>query len=208
MEYDAPELKFADISGTILLPIQALGSGTAGEALQPSLEVLNAVVEGTDAINRIGRKISMKSIQGRYIFTLQGATTGTQPAGIEGGLVRLLIVYDRSTNGSLPSSTDILQGAFQLSAVAPLNLNNRERFVVLIDEYLNLDPQNKQAGIIEFYRQLPRDVQDVIYNGGNAGTAADIQTGGIYSLWTTTIQATAGTNLGGTAYNRIRYLDE
>lgn len=201
-----PELKYIDQVGSSSTAIVAVGAGTGGIAGTAQLELLNGLTQGTDSITRIGRKICMKSIQGRWTFTLQNTAAGVFPAGLVGGQVRLLIVYDKQANGAAPAATDILQGTGIIQA--PLNLNNRERFIVLVDKFITLDPNDMQSGMIRFYKKLPRDARDVIFNAGNAGTIGDIQTGSVYALWQCSAQATAGTTLSGALYNRIRFLDD
>lgn len=203
-----PEVKYLDIKGAIQYSDTAVGANTAGSSSLPVLELLNGCVQGTDSTTRIGRKICMKSIQGRWTFTLQTAAAGTQAAGVVAGQARLLIVYDKQANGAAPIATDILQDGTTSSLQSPLNLNNRERFIVLIDKFINLDPQGPACQTIKFYKKLPKRAQDVIFNGGNAGTIGDIQTGSVYALFVTNVQATASAALNGWSYNRIRFIDD
>lgn len=204
-----PELKYIDVGGVPgVMNISAVGASSGGEAGTASLELLNGLTQGTDSTTRIGRKVCMRSIQGRWTFTLQNTAGGVFPAGVVGGQVRLLIVYDKQSNGVAPVATDILQGGATTQLVSPINLNNRERFVVLIDKFVTLDPNNMQSATIKFYKKMPRKAEDVIFNAGNAGTVGDIQTGSVYALWCTTVQATAGTTLCIFPWNRIRFIDD
>lgn len=81
----------------------------------------NIVRVGTGSSNRIGREIHMKSV--RLRFQSDAASVA----------VRCLLVYDKAgNNGSaaVPAITDILQAdAFTSHS----NLNNKDRFVTLID---------------------------------------------------------------------------
>jgi len=202
-----PERKYIDASYTGL-PLQgiAIAAASGGDSGTPSAPLLlNGLAQGTDSTTRIGRKISMKSIQGHYVFTSQLQASGLLPAGVLGGWVRLLIVYDMQTNGATPTVADILQNATSNALTSPLNLNNRERFKVLVNKYRCIDPSNSQSAMIRFYKRLNHDV---IFNAGNAGTVADIQTGGIFFVLATTLTATAAPLTDGNAYVRIRFLDD
>lgn len=93
---------------------------------------LNLLTVGSSAWNRIGRKISMKSlyIQGNFQTT---ATTTTQPQ-----FARMIVVYDKQPNGALPAIADLLRdqanSATDSNVTSPqsgLNLNNRERFEII-----------------------------------------------------------------------------
>ena len=51
---------------------------------------------------------------------------------------RLLVVYDRQTNGALPAASDILKdydqsGSSSIGVFSGINPDNRERFVILAD---------------------------------------------------------------------------
>lgn len=105
----------------------------------PSFTLLNPVTEGTDFTNRIARKMYMKSIEiTAYIEWLRDSAQIT--------FGRLVIVYDRQSNGATPQWADIFTDTTGSSTVmAPINLNNRQRFTVVRDCRLILPLINTQA---------------------------------------------------------------
>ena len=107
------ELKTIDVA-----PTQAEATTTA------AITLLNGVATGTDYTARIGRKIRMKSLYMRIqISPVDQVTSDT--------FVRLLIVYDMQSNGTAPAITDVLNTG---STVDHFNLNNRDRFKILMDK--------------------------------------------------------------------------
>lgn len=88
--------------------------------------LLQNVPAGTDVNERVGRKITNKSI----LFRIQAYTEST---ALSGAAVRIMLIYDSQTNSAGVNVTDVLQFAQPLS---PMNLNNRDRFKVLKDRYI------------------------------------------------------------------------
>lgn len=207
-----PERKFIDSNGSCSPATLAIGASSAGDSGTPtnpnSYFLINGISQGTDATTRIGRKIKMKSLQIRWTVSTQLPATGLNPAGLVAGDVRVLVVYDRQCNGVLPAVTDILQSGTVSCVTSPMNLNNRERFIVLVDKFFHLDPQGPGSHVFRCYRKIPASAQDVIFNAGNAGTIADIVTGAVIVVTATTVQATVAGAIDGNMYTRIRFLDD
>lgn len=147
----------------------------------------------------------MKSILYRATVSLATTAAGTVPAGAVGGQVRIICVYDSQANGAAPVATDVLANNTIDSVVTPMNLNNRERFKIIFDKYLTIDPQGPQSATLKVYKKFSLPV---IFNSGNAGTIADIQTGSIYVFGATTVQATGAGFVNVNHYARIRFLDD
>jgi len=108
-------------------------TAVAGSA---KLVLLNATTEGASFYNRIARRIRMKSITIIWRCSFGDATL-SQPV-----MHRILVVYDRQSNGVVPVLSDILQpysqldsggGAVATQAYSGLNMNNRDRYLVLKD---------------------------------------------------------------------------
>jgi len=106
--------------------------------------LLNDIGNGSAFYQRVGRKISMKSLELCLQIYPQGLVAGTQyPSQI----LRLMVVYDTQANGTTPVITDILNsvngtGTGWLTAQQALNqinLNNRDRFQ-LIRNYKMVTP--------------------------------------------------------------------
>lgn len=155
----AGELKYIDVSlGATSFPLAGTGV----------LTLLNGCIQGSDATNRIGRKVNLKSIQTRISNTV--ATTGIS----NGPNFRVIIFYDKQANATAPAVTDVLlTDAF----ASNMNLNNRDRFVILMDK-TSAESCNYNWNMHD-YRKVNCET---IFNSGNAGTIGDIQTGSLYML--------------------------
>lgn len=181
----SPEKKAADFSGTPAVD-------TTG-----SIVTLNGIARGDSISERIGRKVQMRSvhIRGHMQST---TTTGTAQMG------RVLLVYDRQTNGAVPGITDVLDA---IGSTSHRNLSTTMRFRVLMDRLYPLpdqtgDGEHLQLPVNEYMKiNLP-----VHFNNGDAGTVADITTGGLYliTLGDNAAGVTAGTFAVKT---RVRYTD-
>lgn len=169
-----------------------------------ALTLLNGCARGSDIDEREGREIMMKSIQMRGLINCNANAVNDQWA-------RILIVYDRQTNGTVPTPADILNPA---SIPGMRNLENRKRFKILMDKTYTLNTNYTGAAtvydatnnhhFIEYYRKLEHPVT---FNSGSAGTVADISTGSLYML-------TLGSVVAGTAAcaismcSRVRFQDK
>lgn len=110
--------------------------------------VLNMLVAGTGSWNRIGRIIDMKSIRLRLklscAWDLSPYESGnpdvaTPPNFLDSRSCRLVLVYDRQPNGTLPLKSDIFQYKTAMGQEtgdwnAMLAFDNMERFTILRDE--------------------------------------------------------------------------
>lgn len=117
----------------------------------------------------------MKSLYWTWRGALSTTATGSSS-------VRLLVVYDKESEAGapsiyVPSASDIVN---QDNINAKMNLDNRDRFIVLLDEIVEtLSP----AGPVCFYRKGYRKVQlPVVFNNITTATIGAIQTGGIYAV--------------------------
>lgn len=156
--------------------------------------LLNGVAQGTTALTRLGRSITMKSILLRISLGMAATTAGASP-------IRILVVYDKQTNGVAPIATDVLVSDNIYDAN---NLNNSRRFVTLIDHVIPvLGTSGPQAYLDTVYKKLNHVVE---FNNGSAGTVGDIQTGSVYMfVWQSGALITANP-LGGIKC-RIRFAD-
>lgn len=116
----APEMKALDIPRT-------------NYALNTTAVItpLNLIQTGSTFCNRIGRKIEMVSVR------INGYLTPIRTGGTQDYL-RCMIIYDRQVNGAVPSISDILQTTDQATTNSTtshsgINLNNRDRFLVVRD---------------------------------------------------------------------------
>lgn len=158
------ELKFIDTLYSPDLPLFMAGVSTFNAA--PSL--LNGLVPGSAANQRIGRKVVMKSILLRWSFQL-GVTS------VSGGCGRILVVYDKQANAAAPTAGDVLLlDDFR----SPNNLSNRDRFVTLFDQIVG--PISVQGDFETAGTLYKRINLETMFNAGTAGTIGDITSGSVY----------------------------
>lgn len=182
-----PERKNVDVQST--LTPTAASNQFAGPVL------LNGLAQGDTANQRAGRQVTLKSLLLRYSWEMGAGSSGGSPA-------RILIVYDRQTNGSAHGITDLLS-LDQFNS--PLNLSNKDRFLVLADVLTSpisiVGDVSVADVIIRKFKQL-----NTMFNTGSTGAVADITTGSIY-LWVAQTNDIGATAPVFTFYNRIRYTD-
>lgn len=182
------ELKVVDTTTAGVIPVAQAGSVT----------LLNGVATGTDYTSRIGRKIVLKSILMRFFFF---DTTTTS----NGDNVRIIIFYDCQTNAAAPAVTDVINVADPLQ---PMNLNNRDRFLILKDKMITYNPGVYAANVLtggnpvnKSWKTYKKMSKETIF-GGTGATVGSIQSGGLFLLL---ISTNAQGNLN---YNaRVRFLD-
>lgn len=161
-----PELKFIDFNSTLNPPLAGNGIISA---------VLNGCAQGTDAVQHIGRQTTMKSLYWMWQGSMGATTTGS-------GSLRLVILYDKEAEGAAPTIAAGAQtDAFNQDAIEAFqNLNNRDRFVVLVDEIVE---SIGTAGPQSFMRKGYRKIQlPCVFNASAASTIAAINTGSVYAF--------------------------
>lgn len=165
----------------------------AGTFVLPGL--LNPMVPGSGANNRIGRKVVMKSLYIRWTANLQPTSTGGSP-------IRMIIFYDKQANAAQANATDLLvQNLFQ----SPNNLDNRDRFVVIADQTSDTVSVGNNYSIAgQCYKKINLET---IYNAGSAGTIGDIQSGALYVTFAQTNGNVGTAQPQITWYARLRYED-
>lgn len=180
--------------------------------------LLNAIDSGSNEYQRVGRKISMRSvaIRGFVKFAQAGSTPSFD-------FLRLILFYDRQPNGAAPALADVLTsvdraGTTESVSTSGLNINNADRFKVLRDWYWPIiwpatgtTPQNAELAAvpetIAFKDFIKLGGMETHYNAGTAGTIADITTGSLYLL-AVGLQSNANHQWNCTFDCRVRYLDQ
>jgi len=173
---------------------------------------INLIRTGSSFFNRIGRKILLKSVHLKGEIQAAGATPVHQ-------FVRIMVIYDKQTNGVLPAIADILTAYDQAGAATTAvtdgrNLDKRDRFITLMDK-MSAAPGADPAGTVVNTDQLSTYVERFIkvpnlptqYQADSVpAVIGDIATGGLYLV-------TFGENaVGATSHNfagsvRLRYSD-
>lgn len=158
------ELKCCDLRFTT----QSIDSDTA------KFINMNPLILGTDNFQRIGRKVMMKSIfiNGRLIVD------GTSD---ENDYIRIILIYDRQSNGAVPSIADVLtstdeNGATSSTSHDQLNIDNvGHRFKILRDYRFGWNATSSNAAVegakdyknpmtFKFYQKLNLPAK---YDAGN-----------------------------------------
>lgn len=184
------ELKTMDVNTAI--------SPAAGSTAGTLSALLNPCAQGIDYNQHIGRETRMKSLYWAFYAQLQATTAGSSA-------LRVVIVYDKESEGAAPTiatgaQTDIFN---QDNILAKMNLNNRDRFIVLVDEIVEcIGTGGPQACFRKGYRKVSLPV---VFNGAGA-TVASINTGAVYAVcWQDGYLITAGPIV--TLDTRIRFDD-
>ncbi|UAU47041.1 Cap2 [Chicken proventriculitis-associated circular virus 30] len=203
------EIKSLDIA-SVQYPLNTTGSITC----------LNLIRAGSSFFNRIGRKISLKSI---HIKGNIGQLNVTRSQIYD--YCRVMLVYDMQTNGSNPSIADIIQdtdqaGTSTTTSFSSANLNNRDRFRILADWRLPLPSATLTAGVItnvglvdptehmfDIDRFIPlKGLTTQFRADSSPAVVGDVATGGLFLL--TFGQNTAGAELYAAQVGfRLRYTD-
>jgi len=165
--------------------------------------LLNAIASGAGINERVGRQVTNTSYFGRFGY--YPSSTTSSPVGT---IVRILVVYDAQSNSAAapPAVSDILQSAAWDS---PMNLNNRERFKILLEFKVTIGATAYTAGALTAGSPMPKVIEKyrkmgmtTTYSGVNA-TNANIATGAIYLVEIANVNNTVVSD----HYHRIRYTD-
>lgn len=179
-------------------------------------QCLNLALMGAGFWNRIGSRIRMKSIE---VTIFPYMVAGVNPGLV--GIYRIMLIYDSQPNGAVPGTGDLLQstsiaGAFSTAATSPLNMTNKDRFLVLRDYAWTNQPAGPVGSAVNgqlTVARKPRRIHwyiklrgmEAVYkaNGGNMG---DITTGAIH-LVTICSDAGADANWSLVVSSRLRFMD-
>lgn len=179
----ARELKAVDVS-----PNTAADTGGA-------ILLLNGIAPGTALDQRVGRQVAMVKLNYHLLCSVTAAT------GIDQSH-RVLVVRDKQPNGVALTIADVLTGG----STSQYNLSNQARFAILMDKryYLNASGEPGSGLVLDGSIGINAIEQ---FNGGIAGTVADITTNSLYLiiLGTAAPGVTAGIVAG---QFRLRYYDE
>lgn len=138
------EIKFVDnaLTGTLFRT----------DSTPPVGVYLGGPVQGAAPYQRIGQRIANKSIRIRGIVQPVASSTATT-------MGRIVVVYDEQANGAVPAWSDVVlaytaAGASSSSTYDGINMNNRERFKVLVDEQFWLPATTITAGVVTAGQQF------------------------------------------------------
>lgn len=206
---------------SVLPEKKCVDSGAIGAAFSTTLSnsLLFNPVLGDDVIHRDGRICMVKSIH----LTGQVYMNGDVDAS-NIDYLRLMVVYDKQTNGAFPVIADVLSsvapnGGVLSTARSHLNISNSDRFQVLVDKRwaMHATPANTltTAATTSFQghpTSQPFEINEYrrgswpVKFSASAGAITDIVSGGIYLLLVgLNTAATAQFSFEGSA--RCRFLD-
>lgn len=167
----------------------------------PTITLLNGLVPGNSASQRVGNKVTIRSLEMRVRVQTIPAT------GVE-QFCRWFIVLDRQANGAAPAAiTDILTAN---SVTALRNLENRKRFKIIVDKAFPMGATSVSTGTVtsrmyKVYIKFRRPIL-VEFNNGVAGTIADIVSNSLH-LCTLGNVAAGNTDCNLMTNVRLRYTD-
>lgn len=180
--YPKPEVKFKDtLVGTVAAPEPVSSDGL--------FTSLNDLSQGTSGSTRIGQQVATRSIYYQWVLNL-GSTPVPSP-------IRFVLVWDRQSNAS-PTLAQLFSDPAN-AITSPMNLANRDRFVILSDERFTLSPRGDQIKLLDGYRKIN---QISTYSNSSAVP----MTGSLFSLFVSPFSVAANIP---TVYGdfRLRYMD-
>jgi len=125
---------------TMALPGTSVNNPLPGAAAYITyLGTLNTVAQGAASSEREGRKVVIKGLELRHLFTLSSSAVAANTSTS----VRLITVLDKQCNGATPSETDLFNVATNKTNNM-YNLDNAQRFSIL--SYETMD-NNAQASV-------------------------------------------------------------
>lgn len=148
---------------------------------------LNLIQLGSGAFNRIGRKVTLKSLR------LQGFAVNLSDAGGPStpNLMRMVVVYDKQPSGTLPNFNDIFEGVDQqgntVSTIfSSLNYSNMSRFQVIRDTVIdfNAGPNTSATTAVRVLKSIDDYIKvnrETVYSGtANPVSITNISSGALY----------------------------
>jgi len=193
------ELKYKDRGSS-----QPIQDGVDSWDVINATSLMNGIGGGSGADQRVGRKVTMKSLMFRWSYFLNPNATTLSNGGSP---LRIIIFYDKQANATLPTIANLLQADLFNSNN---NLDNRDRFVILADIYTEPISSVGNSGV-GGKRYIPLNHEVVFNAGDNADEIGSITTGSIF----VTFAQNGGIKTNGVNYgttfkwnSRIRYEDK
>lgn len=176
------EKKFVDTNGTDVAVTAAA-----------VITLLNGVTQGVNANERVGKKVTWRSILLRMLVG-PGATPTSFP-------FRIMLVWDKQTNAAAPTLVQLLAST---SIVSPNLMDNRARFAVVLDWVDFIDIAGKSFAPRQVY--IRKNFQTIF--SGITNTVGSIASGSLYLFVIGGSTAAAGTGPSVVWWSRLRYTDE
>jgi len=167
--------------------------------------LLNTPLVGAAFFNRIGNKITMKSV---HIKINIGPRIPTTTPGGQNETVRFMLIYDRQANGANPTPATLLTdygngGGTQTTIISGMNPTQTGRFVILREHFIKLFNVNNETDMTSaassFYQQddhwfvnwfVKLKDLETIYQASTGGIG-DVSNGALYLVNMTDATAAA-----------------
>jgi len=199
--------------------VPTVGTTFSGAMVDPGTQnCLFTPITGAEMYNRISRKVYVKKISISGRVTLPALSNLTTIDVLNPMVVRVILCIDKQTNGAAPTYSDIIKsqnisGTTSSKYTDMINLDNRDRFEILRDMFIQVGKQidtatqayaigNNPVTIDEYIRLGNRET---VYNAGSAGTVGDITSGALYVFMISNQVYAQGAGFEGTF--RTRFLD-
>lgn len=143
--------------------------GATAVSTTAAFNLLNGSQTGDGVTNRTGSSIRLRGTDLRFSITGNVIAVST--------LTRVLVVIDKEADGLAFAATDLLTSS---SVYAAYSAFNQMRFTILYDKVFS----NTTGGPFQqvVCHRCKYDVH-CMYNAGNAGTVADINTNSVYLMY-------------------------
>lgn len=176
------ELKVCDVTSAdaLITMNSASGVSTAVDnttaAATHQIACLNTMAQGTDFTGRVGRKICCKSILLDIEFMPIIADSPEQ-----GEIARVVLFWDLQSNGATTFTLSNLfldnSASATSGTTAPVNLNNRDRFKILMDKRIAFPACKYTANVVTAGSPVAKNFKKYIKLGSVTTTFNDVGTG-------------------------------
>lgn len=218
------EKKFSD-SGAIAFYNTGTTWPLNGQASETEMVTPTTLSTGTGVSERIGNKIAVMSLQGKFDLAAHGTNSCTN--GIHPSIsVRIVVACDkkRASAAALPLATDFYDQVGSVSSVLSMrNMNNTQRFRILYDRIhilhaiaggngpgaSNVDVQVRYPNkVITFFKKFKKPIVMKWKSGSNSANGSDVEENNLISFIEVLDPSdTAAANVMCHGQFRIRYTD-
>lgn len=183
--------------------LKTIDTGTINDSLAPTAvcTLINGVAVGTDYNTRDGRRIRMKHLTLKFAVYNSGASSSNPD------VCRIMIVLDRQANGTVATSAQMLQTN---TVFSPMNLDNRDRFLVLKDIMIGTEGATFSGGYVatgnskSYVRKVFVPLNRMTTYSGTAATIGSISTNALYLVYNA-----QNSNQTSITYNsRVRFYEQ
>lgn len=194
-------------------------SGLVPTSAVPAVTTMNALFVGAGFWQRAGARLSMKNLYLKIFMSSNQNWTGQSCA------YRIALVYDKQPRQAVPAVADIFAlvdntGALTTSQIGGfVNPSYRDRFVILMDKLWQEPGWSDLSNLTEFHpvsatgrnmmikKYIRLRSLETLYNNGNTGTIADIQSGALLLYFISNAVAASGSPYIFSMYSRLRFTD-